>query len=129
MVDLKQYTSISGFIFQDRSNFGFDATRFARGRGIKRGGVAGECRSAAEEVGESKGREITVLGVVLGCTYICNRAFPVSPRIASLRLSVVSSCMVVSLVLKGWVCGSNHSSRPRPPPQNVRKLRYVIWPK
>jgi hypothetical protein len=24
------------------------------------------------------------------------------------------------------VCGNNHSSRPRPPPQNVRKLRYVI---
>src|ERR1039457_4858690 len=57
---------------------------------------------------------------------MCPRSCPASTRIASFRLSVVSSSMVVVLGLKGWVCGNNHSSRPRPPPQNVRKLRYVI---
>jgi len=34
--------------------------------------------------------------------------------------------MVVSLALVEGLCGNNHSSRPRPPPQNVRNLRYVI---
>src|SRR6202040_4060169 len=42
-----------------------DSSRLARGGGIKRGGVAGECRSAAEKVGESKGRKITPLRVTL----------------------------------------------------------------
>src|SRR6202021_3713445 len=37
------------------------SSALARGGGIKRCGIAGECRSAAEKVGEYKGRESTPL--------------------------------------------------------------------